>query len=163
MAEKIALEQDAKDIGKGAQLVTSNKCCTMERAKAFGCKEISGYDSNRLVPKSLLEAAVEKVTLLCYITWNLNKGANPYKGKSYDLKAKQNTTVLKTWTGTTGTLWFQDEVTHIEKWSLSGFITYEKKPGILIMLKCEGTLGSDSINEIINASTGEIKLNDNII
>lgn len=159
MAEKIALEQDAKDIGKGVQLVTSNKCCTMERAKAFGCKEISGYDSNRLVPKTLLEAAVEEVTLVCYMTWNLNEGANPYKGKSYNLKAKQRTTVLKTWNGITSTMWVQNEVTRVERYSLSGFITYEKSPGALIILTCEGTLGSDSINEIINASTGEIKLN----
>lgn len=50
---KIATEKEAYDIGKHGT-PEENKCCTMSKAKEFGCKVIDEYESNQLVCKDSL-------------------------------------------------------------------------------------------------------------
>lgn len=55
MAKKIALEREAREIGGNSIVVSTTKCATMQKAIDFGCKRISSYALNQLVPLVDLE------------------------------------------------------------------------------------------------------------
>ena len=50
MAKKIAIEYEARNVGGKIVVVSQNKCATMQKAIDCGCKRISSYSLNQLVP-----------------------------------------------------------------------------------------------------------------
>lgn len=73
---KIATEAEAYAMG-GSGTPNGNKACTNARAQALGCKALSNYSSNQLVPKSSLskKKSYIVVTGICQVTINWSGGS----------------------------------------------------------------------------------------
>lgn len=71
MADKIALETEAKTIGGGSTTAVTNKCCTKSSAETFGCSVSGTYASNQLVAMAHLS---KKTTSLgtAFVNINMN-------------------------------------------------------------------------------------------